>query len=349
MRITILWSRLSSYAVAFFRELANGCDVQIQLVYQPVSSDAPYSNFDLSFCDMVIEDSSTNIRSRIEASVLSFSPHSVLMCSWNFKQYMRIARKLKKDGSYIISTIDHQWEGRLKQYLGVAVSPWFLKSCIDNFLVAGDRQAYFSKKLGFKFPLYGLYAADTSRFHGEMPINDRDASFLFIGRLVSVKGIDILIKSYCNYRDICDDPWNLRIAGIGKMNALVKDIPGVEHLGFVQPDCLPSIMQQSRCFVIPSIWEPWGVVIHEAAASGLPIIASFACGATTMFVRDGVNGCVIHLGVEHLTDALLRISRSSNEQILNMSKSSRKLASLWSPRMLAQYVYARISEEIKRK
>ena len=254
---------------------------------------------------------------------------------------------MRNNGSYIISTIDHQWEGRLKQYLGIAISHWFLKPCIDDFLVAGDRQACFSEKLGFDSPLYGLYAADTSLFHRNTPINDRAASFLFVGRLVPVKGIDKLIEGYRKYRDMCDTPWTLRIAGTGDMVSLVENRQGVEYLGFVQPDCLPGIMQQSRCFIIPSVWEPWGVVIHEAAASGLPIIASRACGATTMFVRDGVNGYVIPETVDGIASAMLRVSRSSDAQLSSMSQFSCELADFWSPGKLAKYFHDRVTEKVK--
>lgn len=158
-----------------------------------------------------------------------------------------------------------------------------------------------------------------------------------------------MIEGYRNYRDICKTPWNLKIVGTGKLGSLVKDVPGIEHLGFIQPDDVPNIMQSARCFIIPSTWEPWGVVIHEAVASGLPIIASSACGATTMFVRDGVNGYVIPPNTKAITDAMLGISKSSDEVLYSMSKYSRMLAGLWSPKMLAQYFYAKVSEKINRR
>lgn len=231
MKITILWAKLANYSVAFFRELANVCNVEIQLVYSPAFNDAPYNNFDLSFCSMVINNSSWKNRDQLETLVTEFSPHCVLMSSWNFARYMYLARKLKQKGVFIISTIDHQWEGRLKQYLGAIVSPWYLKPCLNTFLVAGDRQAAFARRLGFDDLLYGLYAADISKFSDNTPIINRPRNFLFIGRLVSVKGINFLVEAYRHYREFCDMPWGLKIVGTGKLEEMLKNVPGIEYVG----------------------------------------------------------------------------------------------------------------------
>jgi len=347
MRITILWARLAGYSVAFFRELVNTSNVEIQLIYQPVSKDAPYNSFDLSFCEMAVEDS-RDTKNQLEALVTRFAPHCVLMSSWGLSCYMRLAQKLKKRGVYIVSTIDHQWEGRLKQYLGVAISPWYLKPCIDSFLVAGDRQAEFARRLGFNDLLYGLYAADISCFSDNIPITNRPKCFLFVGRLVSAKGIDLLVQGYRRYRDLCDEPWDLNIAGTGELEQVIKGVTGIKHMGFVQPDRLPNVMQQARCFILPSTWEPWGVVIHEAAFSNLPIIATDACGAITMFVRDGINGYIIPRKVESMASAMLRISNSSDEVLSDMSTSSHILANLWTPKKLAKYFYSSVTEKLKK-
>ena len=67
-------------------------------------------------------------------------------------------------------------------------------------------------------------------------------------------------------------------------------VHGVEMLGFVQPDDLPAVLERAGCLVLPSRFEPWGVVVHEAAAAGLPIVCTPVCGAATRLVLDGYNG-----------------------------------------------------------
>jgi glycosyltransferase involved in cell wall biosynthesis len=345
VRISVLWSKLASYSVAFFRELACSQKCDIQLVFWGSSAEAPYKGFDLSFCSRTI-NRSERCDIDIEKEVCDFSPDCVLMSSWNFGDYMKIARRLRKKGVFVVSTIDHQWHGTMKQWLGVVFSRWFLKPSIDSFLVAGDRQAYFAQKLGFEHVLYGLYAATVEDFKTTRALLDREPSFLFVGRLTFEKGIEILIAAYHMYRQECEFPWDLKIAGVGNLRYLLNDKPGVKELGFVQPADLPDLMRTARALVCPSIREPWGVVIHEGAAAGLPIIATNSCGATSSFVRDGINGIIVPPNPNALKNAMLRMSRFNADELENLGQASQTLARLWSSNKLAHYFVENIKIRI---
>jgi glycosyltransferase involved in cell wall biosynthesis len=336
MKITILWSSLASYSVAFFKELvqSEGCDIQI--IYFDPTPEAPYDKYDLSFCTEAISRDKCQDFS-ITSAVDNFCPDYILMCSWNYYDYMKIARRHGRKGVFVGSTIDHQWEGTLKQWLGVITTRLFLKPSIDCFLVAGDRQAHFAQKLGYENSLYGLYSAIVEDFESTVPLKKRDSSFLFVGRLSTEKGIVNLIDAYRMYRRQCPFPWDLKIAGTGKLQTLLNDTPGVKSFGFVQPVDLPSMMQNARALILPSIWEPWGVVIHEAAASGLPVIATNVCGAITMFVRDGINGLIVPPIPHALKDAMLKLSLYQPEKLQHLGNASHILACLWTPRKLANY------------
>jgi glycosyltransferase involved in cell wall biosynthesis len=336
MKISILWASLASYSTAFFREIAtnNGC--QIQLVYQPNKSDSPYGQFDLSFCLEAFED---NVQTRVtlEERVKKFHPDVILMSSWAYPHFMTLSKKLKKKGVYIVSTMDNQYYGTLKQRIGIAASSLFLKPRIDSFLLPGDRQAYFAKKLGYDDVIYGLYAAEVDRFASKVPFSQRPLSFLFAGRLIDKKNITNLLDGYKAYRESCAAPWDLTITGTGPLEKVCTRIPGIQMLGFIQPSDLPAVFQNASCFVLPSIFEPWGVVIHEAAAAGLPIISSFACGAATRFVFEGVNGYIISPDFWSIQKAMLRITHKTDAELEEMSRQSVALANLWTPAKLAGY------------
>lgn len=341
-KLTILWSALASYSVAFFRELALSQNFRIHLVYRAEMPDAPYDPFDLTFCEHTLALSSVTDHS-IDTLVAAFRPDCVLMTSWAYPSYMQITRKLRRGGTYVVSVMDNAWHGTLKQYFGIISSPFYLWPSIDTFLVAGDRQAAFARKLGYNNILYGCYAAEVERFSCDLPIANRPRAFLFVGRLVPEKNISELVRAYRRYRDSVERPWRLRVAGDGVLSAELKKVPGVELLGFVQPNDLPRVMSTTRCLVLPSRWEQWGVVIQEGAAAGLPVIASHECGAVTAYVRDGVNGYVVSPQSEYLAAAMARISQSSEEQLIAMSQASIQLANLWTPRKLAAYVREHVS------
>ena len=88
----------------------------------------------------------------------------------------------------------------------------------------------------------------------------------------------------------------LVIAGEGAARAdlsrVAKDIePGqVQFPGFVQREELSSYYALADAFVFPSHTDPWGLVVNEAMACGLPVISSDAAGCTADLVKDGCNG-----------------------------------------------------------
>jgi glycosyltransferase involved in cell wall biosynthesis len=96
-------------------------------------------------------------------------------------------------------------------------------------------------------------------------------------------------------------------------------------------------MQTARTLVCPGIWEPWGVVIHEGAAAGLPMIASYACGAITNYLRDGVNGIVIQPNPNAIRNAMLRMTFCKPDELERFGRASQALAELWSANKLAHY------------
>lgn len=309
-----------------------GC--RVQLVSHGPKEEAPYDGFDLSFCDEVINANAIS-GAQLERSVGKFSPDCILMCSWNFTQYRKLCRKLRKKGVVVVAGMDNQWIGTMRQRIGMTISPWFLKPAIDYLSVAGDRQAQFARKLGYQDLIYGFYAANIDRFHGMKSLRSRGRNFICVARLIRAKGIRELIAGYRLYRANTEDPWRLRIVGIGPERSVCEGEPGIELRGFVQPADLRGELEDARCLVLPSYFEPWGVVIHEAAAAGLAVIASYHCGAATMFVRDGLNGAVISPTADRIAASMGEISRATEAELERMSVMSRRLASTLSPQILA--------------
>ena len=76
--------------------------------------------------------------------------------------------------------------------------------------------------------------------------------------------------SYCKS---VENPWPLVCAGAGPLVDTVSDFAS-SNIGFVQPEQLPDLMAGATAFVLPSRIEPWGVVLHEAASSGLPLVTA---------------------------------------------------------------------------
>jgi glycosyltransferase involved in cell wall biosynthesis len=243
--------------------------------------------------------------------------------------------------------MDHQWLGTPKQWVGRLTRNVYIQRAFDAAFMPGDEQAVFARHLGFKQHeiIVGLYTCDTPFFTG--PQDPPRNSFLFTGRLVDTKGVDVLAAAYRAYRAEAAEPWPLLVAGMGPMDEELKAIDGVELLGFVSPKDLPGVMAGSGCFVLPSRFEPWGVVLQEAAASGQAVICTSTCGGASRLVLDGYNGRVIAPDrPEELTRAMHWVANADPEHRVAMSRRSVELAKQYTPQRWAEHIVDRSRELI---
>ena len=110
-------------------------------------------------------------------------------------------------------------------------------------------------------------------------------------------------------------------------------------LGFVQADEMAKVVEQCGVFVLPSTYEPWGVVVHEHACAGLPLVLSHAVGAGERFLAPGENGVRFVAGDgADLRKALLQLMERSDADLLLMGRHSHTLGGLWTPAEWARTV-----------
>ncbi|MEY3498686.1 MAG: hypothetical protein RL308_355, partial [Bacteroidota bacterium] len=201
---------------------------------------------------------------------------------------------------------------------------------------------------GYRQPIYGFYCANSDNLK-DATFNSENRKFLFIGRLIEQKGVRILVEAYKKYRENVSNPWELCIAGKGALENLFHNQEGIFLKSFVQPNQLSDLFSESSCFVLPSLHENWGLVIHEAALAGLPIISSNNCGASTWFLRDGQNGCMIDTTVDSLTKAFISMHNKNILELKTMSDNSKILGKLWRLEDWANYLHGKFNEAIQNK
>jgi glycosyltransferase involved in cell wall biosynthesis len=107
-------------------------------------------------------------------------------------------------------------------------------------------------------------------------------------------------------------------------------LEGVRFLGFRNQTELPALYDLCDLFVLPSVDEPWGLVVNEVMAAGRPVVTSDRVGCARDLVRSGVNGYTFPAGdVAALADAISRIL-SNPVQAVAMGEASRDIISRWS-------------------
>jgi len=154
--------------------------------------------------------------------------------------------------------------------------------------------------------------------------------FLFAGRLVRRKHVDSIINAVLR---INDERMALIIAGGGEEFVSLKEIAGddprVIFTGPIAPAELPLYYTLSDALVLPAALEPWGLVINEAMACGLGIIAHRHCGAAVDLVGND-NGVALNtFSVDELGEAMMMLI--NHEPLLrSMQKRSQEKIANWS-------------------
>jgi glycosyltransferase involved in cell wall biosynthesis len=163
--------------------------------------------------------------------------------------------------------------------------------------------------------------------------------FFACTRFIRRKNVDGLLRAYAAYRQAqTREPWGLVIAGSGEdhdqLRALCRNLVLHEVVwpGFLQYDQLPVYYGLASAFVHPATCEPWGLVVNEAAASGLPLLVARPVGASYELVEPGGNGFVFDPSSEgDITRSLIQLAEVSEAQRTTMGRRSRDIASDWSP------------------
>ena len=156
-------------------------------------------------------------------------------------------------------------------------------------------------------PIYN--GVDLSRYSVKIdrPVRCAGQYMFAFGRLEIVKGFDILIEAISkltNYPDL-----SLLIAGDGtqkdKLQAQITNLhleDRVQLIGRALPEEIVAYCQNAECIIIPSLREPFGIVVLEAIASKRPIVATNAGGIPE--VMDERFGCLVDPTVDGLKDGI---------------------------------------------
>lgn len=207
---------------------------------------------------------------------------------------------------------------------------------VESLGVAADRIAIAPNAVDLE--IFGERVAqargERTRLRAELGL-DR-CTFLYVGRLDPEKGLEVLLRAMEHVDG------ELVVVGSGSLEAsLRRQAPAsVRFVGQVARDDLVPWYAAADAFVLPSLSEPWGMVVNEAAAAGLPIVASDAVGAAWDLVEDGVNGFRVAPGdAEALAAALGRLA-ADPELRERAGQRSQAIAARFTPQAWAEGVAA---------
>jgi len=230
----------------------------------------------------------------------------------------------------------------------------FLRLC-NGFVVPGTAANDYLRGFGidqsriFKAvnAVDNTFFSDGAKFARENAIQLRaelglpERYFLFTGRLVREKGIFELLSAYATLDSALRMTTGLVFVGDGPCRSEIEHqaasiSPGViRFVGFAQRERLPIFYSLAEVLILATYTDPWGLVINEGMACGLPIIVSDVAGCAMDLVTEDWNGKIVPVrDAVALAAAMRAVAEDPERRALMALNSSRRISSyspqLWS-------------------
>ena len=280
----------------------------------------------------------------------NYQPEAIVLVGYNdFSQWVASWWGRRHRVARIIHA-DSWWGDRPRPWYKEFIKKHlFVQPIFDAAFVPGIRGFEYIKSLGIPGEAIwrGLYVVDNDHFSkGAWKIRQESQKyrslyrlpenyFLVVARLSPEKNLERLFQSFAHYREQ-GGTWSLMVVGSGPQKVFLKNLASSlakDSLVFAdwqQYEALPAFYALANCFILPSLSEPWGLVVNEAMAAGLPVLVSNRCGCQPDLCSRGINGFDFDpLDVRELAQ-LMGLIASGNLNLEEMGTASQQIITKYS-------------------
>jgi glycosyltransferase involved in cell wall biosynthesis len=286
-------------------------------------------------------------------------PDVVLLPGWQLPIARAALGWCLRAGAIPIVMSESNKDDHVRQLWRETYKRGFLRSC-SAAIVGGRRHSEYLVELGMPAEAVFLgydvvdnayFAAGAAEARGDKNLRRQrglpSCFFLASARFVEQKNLKGLLTAFALYRRRAGEAaWSLVLLGDGPQRSELEGMrdalglkDSVKMPGFAPYELLPSYYGLAEAFVHASTMEPWGLVVNEATASGLPAIVSEACGCACELVVHEQNGFLFDpWNSEELCARMLELTRLGVEQKRAFGEASRHIISRWSPQRFGNAV-----------
>lgn len=283
------------YRVRFFNELARFCDLTV--LYERKKSENRNDQWAKS------EERNYRVRYLRGIKVTNESAFSFRILKEIFSDYDRIIIGCYKSPVQMLAILVMRLF-RIPYIVNLDGEPFlegnglkekfkrFFLSGADKYLTAGEKAAQSLRSFAGDKEVIPYYFSSLSE--GEIAAHQlaakqhkRNDTILVVGQYYDYKGMDVALETAR-----LDSDRNYQFVGMGtRTERFQKDFEGkipanVKIVPFLQKQELERVYQCCAMLVLPSRRECWGLVIHEAASFGMPIVSTWGSGAAVEFLAD---------------------------------------------------------------
>jgi glycosyltransferase involved in cell wall biosynthesis len=170
------------------------------------------------------------------------------------------------------------------------------------------------------------------RLRKEFGFSESQTVFIYVGRLEPHKGIEIMLDAFDELSRthpgaallvVGEGPERKRVAAAARVNE------SIHYVGRLDYDHVIRAYNCADVAVVPSIFEPWGLVVNEAMAVGLPSVASDRVGCVDDLVKHGETGVIFSAGSRQRLKDSMQFLVEHSEKRKTMGNQAQQLIAGW--------------------
>lgn len=323
-RLVILTEIISPYRIPLFNALSQHESVDLHVIFlaetDPMLRQWRVPKDEIRFSSEILPsfrlrfgNSNLLINRGLESALRRGRPDVIVCGGYNYlSSWQAVFWAKKRNVPFLLWTESNAADHRGGSAVVEGLKRKFLGLC-HGFVVPGAASKSYLQQLGvseeriFKAPdavdnqLFTQSAQRARANRGDLRkrIGVPERYFLNVGRLIRAKGVLDLLDAYGRLDEEIRAAVGLVFVGDGAakeeltQRASVVRPGTVKFSGFVQKEHLADFYALADVLVFPTHSDPWGLVVNEAMACSLPVIASDVAGCVRDLVEDGWNGAVV--------------------------------------------------------
>ena len=323
-RLVILTEIIAPYRIPVFNVLARRAGLDLHVIFLAETDETlrqwrVYKN-EICFSHQILPSwrwragkNSFLINRGLWSALNKVSPQVIICGGYNYAaSWEALLWARRHEVAFVLWSESNSQDARGGQAWVESLKAYFLRHC-DRFVVPGKASFEYLRSLGSPeasiltapnavdntfFAIQAENArAHPTEFREKLELPSR--FILFVGRLVTEKGVFDLIEAYAKLESGLRSEVGLVFAGNGvSREELAQQAKRISPAtvcfpGFAQREDLAGLYALAETLVLPTHSDPWGLVVNEAMACGLPIIVSSVAGCSADLVEDGWNGYVV--------------------------------------------------------
>ena len=274
-------------------------------------------------------------------------PRILVLSGWYVPTFNHLRDDVRRAGGRAICMCDNNFMLSPKEWIKALRFRLCFRGKYDGFFVPGMSGVRLLRLYGVPRNKIatGMYSADASLFRNGLPLGKREKKIIYVGQFIGRKNVLRLVEAFAAAATKTEGGWSLDLYGSGVLrdeltsraevaNVRLKSVNcKIEVHDFVQPEQLAALYRDARIFCLPSLWEHWGLVIHEAALSGCVLVLGNKTGAgEDLLVRnekgiDYINGFVFNpASTQEMANVLLQAMQMDDDALRKANEASLQVA-----------------------